>query len=120
MLSQIFWHAQSMLPLVIALGVALVVAVLWLYPSQVRQVAWPWRWVLPALRVTGLLVLTATLLQPAALRLRRAEERAAVLVLVDRSRSMSVTDVGRDPAQLVALADGLGRLPAGARPAATA
>lgn len=120
MFAQIRWHSLSMMPLVVALGAALVLAVVWLYPAQVRQVGRPWRWVLPGLRATALLVLTASLLQPALQRLRRAEERAAVLVLVDRSRSMSVTDATRAPAQLVALADGLGRLPAGTRPAATA
>ena len=119
-MSQIRWHALGMLPLVIALAVVLLVAVSWLYPAQVRQVPWPWRWVLPGLRAAGLLALTASLLQPVALRQRRADERAAVVVLVDRSRSMSVTDAGREPAQLVALADGLGRLPPGVRPGETA
>ena len=113
--AQIFWHAPHLLPLVVALAVAVAAAVLWLYPAQVRRVRRPWRWVLPALRIAGLLVLAVSLLQPAARRLRRAEERAALVVVVDRSRSMSVTDLGRTPAQLVALADGLGRLPPGMR-----
>jgi hypothetical protein len=119
MLAQLLWHSLNMLPLVIALGAALVVAVVWLYPAQVRRVKWPWRWVLPGLRAIGLLVLCTALLQPAASRLRNAEERPAVIVLIDHSKSMSVTDIARSPSELVALADGLGRLPAGARTGAT-
>jgi hypothetical protein len=117
MLGQIVWHSLHMLPLVAALGVALSAAVLWLYPAQVKRVRWPWRWLLPGLRLLGLLVLCASLLQPAILRPRQENERGAVLILVDRSKSMSVTDLNRTPAQLVALADGLGRLPQGVRSA---
>lgn len=115
MLAQLLWHSSNLLPLVIALSATLVVAVIWLYPAQVRNVRWTWRIMLPGLRAAGLLVLVASLLQPAVQRLRRAQERGAVLVLVDRSKSMSVTDVSRDPAQLVALAAGLERLPPGTR-----
>jgi hypothetical protein len=115
MLAQLRWYSPHMLPLAAVLAAAIVTAVLWLYPAQVRRVRRPWRWVLPGLRAAALLALTASLLQPAVQRLRRAGERGAVLVLVDRSRSMSVADVTRTPAQLVALADGLARLPAGAR-----
>ncbi len=115
LVAQIRWNAPHMLPLVVALAVALLAAVAWLYPAQARGVRRPWRWVLPGLRAAALLALTASLLQPVMYRPRQAGERGAVLVLVDRSRSMSVTDVTRSPAQLVALADGLGRLPPGAR-----
>ncbi len=118
--AQIVWHSLHSLPLVVALAVLIALAVVWLYPSQVRRVRRPWRWVLPGLRVTALLVLTAALLQPAVRRLRRADERGAVLLLVDRSRSMAVSDSTRSPAQLVALADAFGHLPKGIRAAAMA
>jgi hypothetical protein len=115
------WQAPWMLPVAIAVGAALIVAVVWLYPRQVRLVRRPWRWVLPGLRAAALLTLAATLARPVALRTAPAEdERGAVLVVIDRSASMGVADAGRKPSALVALADGLGLLPAGsrARPAA--
>ena len=120
LVAQIRFNAPHMLPLVVALAVTLVAAVVWLYPAQARGVRRPWRWMLPGLRAAALLALTASLLQPVVYRARQAGERGAVLVIVDRSRSMSVTDVTRSPAQLVALADGLGRLPPGARAGETA
>ncbi len=115
------WQAPWMLPVAVAVGAALVVAVVWLYPRQVRLVRRPWRWVLPGLRAAALVTLAATLARPVALRTAPAEdERGAVLVVIDRSASMGVIDSGRKPSALVALADGLGLLPAGsrARPAA--
>lgn len=107
----VVWHALRSLPLALGAGVVVVAAVLWLYPAQVRRLGWPWRWVLPALRAAALLALVISLLQPVGMRLKRADERGALLVLIDRSRSMGVVDTGRPPAQLIALADGLGRLP---------
>src|SRR5215207_4168522 len=62
-----------------------------------------------------MLVLAAALLKPALLRPKTADEQGTVVVLVDRSRSMAVIDNARSPAQLVALADGLGMLPPGSR-----
>lgn len=115
MLGQIVWHSLNMLPFVAALGVALSVVVFWFYPAQVRRVRWPWRWLLPALRLLGLLVLCASLLRPAMVLPQQENDRGEVVILVDRSKSMSVTDLNRTPAQLVALADGLGRLPKGLR-----
>jgi hypothetical protein len=120
MLAQLYWNSLHLLPLVGLIAAALIVAVVWLYPAQLRNVPQPWRWVLPALRIVALLVLAAALLQPVAQRLRRADEEGAVLVLVDRSQSMSVADTQRTPAERVALADGLGRLPPGVRPEETA
>src|SRR5262249_31579403 len=54
------------------------------------------------------------------LRPRTAAKQGVVVVLIDRSHSMSVIDRGRTPAELVSLAAGLGALPPGARPEAAA
>ena len=89
---------------------SLVAAVLLLYPAQLGAVPWPWRGLLPVLRLMAVFVLVASMLKPIAMRLATAEERGAVVVLVDRSRSMGVIDNSRTPAQLVALADALGKL----------
>lgn len=120
MQSQVLWNSTRAWPLAAAVAVMAVMAVLWLYPSQVRQLRGPWRWGLPALRAAAVLALAGSLLKPSVLRPKTMDERPAVIVLVDNSRSMSVTDNARTPAQLVALAGGLGRLPreARSRPAA--
>jgi hypothetical protein len=115
MLAQVLWNSPRSLPLAAAVAVVAVAAIVWLYPPQVKGLAWPWRWGLPALRAAGLLALAAALLRPAVMRPKTGQERGAVLVLVDRSRSMAVVDNARSPAELVGLADGLGMLPPGAR-----
>ena len=115
LLAQVLWNSTRALPLALAIGLAVVAAVVWLYPPQVKDLPRRWRLGLPALRAAAALALAASLLKPAVLRPKTVLERPAVIVLVDRSRSMSVTDNARTPAQLVALADGLGRLPGGAR-----
>src|SRR3989442_9116843 len=111
MLAQVLWNSTRALPVAAAIGLAVVAAVAWLYPPQVKLLRGGWRWGLPALRACAALALAASLLKPAVLRPKTAGERPAVLVLVDRSRSMSVTHNPRTPAQLVAPADRLGRLP---------
>ena len=115
MLAQVLLNSPRSLPVAVVAALAVVVAVFWLYPAQVREVRWYWRWVLPGLRAAGMLALAAALLKPAVMRPKTADERGAVLVLVDRSRSMAVADNARTPAQLVALAEGMGRLAPGVR-----
>src|SRR3954466_10309384 len=108
MISQVLWNAPRALPAAVVAGLLLLAAVAWLYPAQVRDLRGPWRWGLPALRACAVLALAASALKPSVLRPKTADERAAVLVLVDKSRSMSVVDNARTPAQRVALASGLG------------
>jgi hypothetical protein len=88
------------------------------YGQQARTLTMPWRWVLPALRVSALVALTISILRPVITRAKSQEEQGTVLVLFDRSMSMSAVDRslaeaperGRVVGQLVALADGLGKL----------
>src|SRR3954466_551419 len=115
MLAQVLWNSTRAWPVAAAVGLAVLAAVSWLSPPQVREVRGLWRWGLPALRAAAALALAAALLKPAVLRPKTADERPVGVVLVDRSRSMSVVDNARTHAQLVALADGLGRVPRGAR-----
>lgn len=114
-LAVVFWHAPQLLPLAAGVLLSLMAAVIWLYPAQLRLVGWTGRILLPLLRTLALAALAVSLLKPVAVRLASAGERGTLLVLVDHSRSMSVVDNQRTAAQLVALADALGRLPAGAR-----
>jgi hypothetical protein len=120
MLAQVLWNSPRSLPLAVAVAIVAVAAVVWLYPPQVKGLGWAWRWGLPGLRAAGMLALAAALLRPAVMRPKTGQERGVILVLVDRSRSMAVVDNARSPAELVALADGLGMLPAGARSGAAA
>ena len=111
LLSQVVWRAVNLWPLAIASAALLLLALLVLYPPQLREVRRTGRIVLPALRLLVALILVTSILKPIAYRAATAEERGAVLVLVDKSRSMGVVDNTRSPAQLVALADALGKLP---------
>jgi len=115
-LCQLYWHAPQLWPVAAGGAAVLLIATLWLYPAQLGRVPWPWRGVLPALRVLAVVALGASVLKPVAVRLATADERGQIVVLVDCSRSMSVVDNARSPAQLVALADALGKLPPNARP----
>jgi hypothetical protein len=105
------WRAPQMLGVALLVGVLIVLAVALLYPSQVRLLPPAWRWTLPGLRCAGLLALALSVARPVAQRNLAEDERGAVVVLVDHSKSMDVTDAQRSPALRVALADGLGRLP---------
>ncbi|HTW93993.1 MAG TPA: hypothetical protein VMD30_04305 [Tepidisphaeraceae bacterium] len=114
-----------------ALGVMLAAAALaaWLYAPQVRALQRPWRWMLPALRVAGLAALAICIVQPVVRRTQAAAENGAVVILVDRSRSMSVRDWRALPAlargnseqadaaaaELVDVADCLGMIPPAVR-----
>jgi len=117
MLSSVLFHSPGLLPIAIVVLFAVVAAVLWLYPGQVRNVNPPWRWIIPGLRMAALLALAISIIKPVVVREKTSEERGSVLILVDRSKSMSVKDAGRTPAQLVAMASGLGRLSSGLRDA---
>jgi hypothetical protein len=103
----------------VAAGAVLVVllAVLRLYPRQLAQGRGlgAGRWILPGLRVLGLAALAAAFVKPVVLRMATSADRGAVVVLVDRSASMGVTDNARSISEQVALCDALGRLPAGLR-----
>src|SRR4051794_27478735 len=103
-LGQVSLQSPQTAPIAICAAALVLAAVVWLYPVQLRDVARPWRWVLPILRGVTVVALAATLLKPVAARPASSAERGSVLVLLDCSRSMSVTDNSRSPAQLVALA----------------
>ena len=85
--------------------------VVWLYPAQLGQVGWPWRGLLPLLRLAAMFTLAISFLKPVAMRLASAAERGSIVVIVDRSKSMNVIDNARTNAQRVALADALAKLP---------
>jgi hypothetical protein len=119
MLASLYWHSPQRLPIALVILAAAGAVTLWLYPPQLRQLDSDTsarglkarRWLMPGLRIGALAALTISLLQPVVLRSKTTAERGAVVVLLDDSRSMSVADTGRTPAQLIDLAAALGRLP---------
>src|SRR3954468_18152978 len=68
MLCQVLWNAPRSLPLAVAVAVVTVLAVVWLYPPQVKGLSVGWRWGLPLLRAGGVLALGVALLKPAVMR----------------------------------------------------
>src|SRR5205085_4676002 len=117
-LANITWSAAEHWPVAL-LGLSLAAggAALF-YGQQARALSLPWRWILPTLRVAALVALAISLLRPVITRAKSTQEQGTVLVLFDRSMSMSAVDRsladaperGRVVGQLVALADGLGKL----------
>lgn len=115
MIALVQWQSPRMIGIALLVGVLVTLAVGLLYPAQTRAVSGAWRWTLPALRIAALAALAVSVARPVAQRTLTEEEQGAVVVLVDKSRSMGVKDQQRTPAMLVALADGLGKIPAGVR-----
>jgi hypothetical protein len=114
-LAQVMWQSPQLAPAAVAMAAVVAAAVLWLYPPQTLGVPRGWRWTMPALRALAAGALTIAVAQPIVLRPRTTARQGAVVLLVDRSRSMSVVDRDRSPAELVALAGGIGALPPGTR-----
>ena len=113
------FESPTLWPLVAAVVAALTLAIAWLYPAQLRG-AGIMGWAAPLLRWVAVVALAVSLVKPVFLQPRSAEQTGAIVVLVDCSKSMSVIDPGRTPAEQVALAGALGRLPAGLRSEAVA
>ena len=118
-LAALHWQYPQAAAVVIPLAVGLSALTVWTYVPQVRRTGRRWAWVLPGLRVAAVVTLAVSLMRPAVTRPRTPGERGPVVILVDDSRSMSVTDTGRPAGERVAVAAALGKLPAGSRDAST-
>jgi len=113
------------LPAALAVAAVALLAIAAFYHPQVRAVPRRLSMLPPLLRLSAMLALAAALLKPAILQTSPAARQGPLLVLIDRSASMSATDrllegldrdgASRITAQLVALADSLGLLPKDAR-----
>lgn len=111
MLAQLQFHSLDLLPVSVALVAAVTAWTLWVYRAQLQDLRPGWRWVLPALRTAAVVALGLAMLKPVIVRPRTVAESGPVVLLLDRSMSMGVTDQ-RIPAERVDLAEGLGLLPA--------
>jgi hypothetical protein len=107
-------YSQS-LPWVLVLLLGLSLLALWVYPGQVREMPRGLVWLLPTLRILAVGAIGFSILRPVVTRPRVGGERPPVVVLFDDSASMGVVDVDRAPAEWVAIAAALGRLPADER-----
>ncbi|HVT88155.1 MAG TPA: hypothetical protein VHD56_04830 [Tepidisphaeraceae bacterium] len=110
MIWRIQWQSPQWIWLVAITLAALLAGVLLIYRGQ-SNFYW-----LPVLRMTALAVLVVSILRPVILTPIRDEQRGIVVVLIDQSKSMSVVDKGRSPAQLVKLAASLGLISESVRP----
>ncbi len=124
MLAVVSWQGAELWPVALMATALAAAGISFLYPPQIGRAVGRWRWALPCMRALALATLAMSILRPVIVRSRTVEEQGAVLVLVDCSASMGVTDrtlVGRGAGeravvgQLVAIADQLGLLPEGAR-----
>ena len=110
MLALVLWQNSKLATLVVALMAMGLAAVLWLYPPALWRARRRWRLLLPVLRAMVIVALGVSLLRPVAARPRDASHRGPIVVLVDQSRSMGVTDSGRSPAEKIGVAEALGML----------
>src|SRR3954468_19173482 len=101
MFQRLLWHSTALIP--IAIGASLLIAgmVVWMYWPQMRRLRGPWRWLVPSLRGVALMVLAISIVRPVIVRPRTSTDRGAIVLLIDRSPSMSMVDNGRTPSQLV-------------------
>lgn len=110
-MAAITWDNLGSLPLAILALLAAASVVVWAYRPQVLMMDGLSRWVLPMLRTVAIVALLASILKPVMATTATQAQRGAVVMVVDTSRSMSLTDARR-PAERVALARSLGQLPA--------
>ena len=104
------WDNFATWPIAALLALAVVACVGWAYRPQVRLLHPAMRWMLPALRVLAMGALLISVLKPILTASRSQAGRGAVLMIVDASGSMAVTDE-RSPSDRIAAARVLGCLP---------
>lgn len=108
LLGELQWQGLNLLPVAVLVAAVGLVAIIWLYLPQLRQMKRIWRWVLPSLRMGVVLAVAVAILRPVVVRQRGAGDGSEILILVDQSASMSARDVYRSPAHLVRQAVALG------------
>lgn len=119
MMALVQWQSPHLIWLTTTALFILLMITAWFYRTQFWLTPSRSVWLLPVLRVSALAALLLSVLRPVIVSAINDQQRGIVAVLVDQSRSMSVIDRGRSPAQLVQLAAALGALPSQARPTNT-
>src|SRR3954471_23923717 len=78
--------------LVVIAGVAVVALTLWAYARRLRGVSGRRPWVALGLRLAAVLLYLLAALRPTVVVLQRIQQTASLVVLVDDSTSMAITD----------------------------
>jgi hypothetical protein len=107
-------ESSKLWPAAVAGLAVLTAAAIWAYPAQLRG-GGLLGWLPLGLRWMALAALALTILRPVLMEPNSSLQSGGVIVLVDCSKSMGVTDRGRSPAERVAVAAALGALPKDAR-----
>lgn len=107
------WRSLSHLPFAVIVAFACAVIIAFLYRSQLRSAHWFWRWTIPAFRTIAVITLIASALRPTLLKPAAPQDLGSIVILLDDSPSMSITDSSWTPPELVRLADSLHILPPG-------
>jgi hypothetical protein len=94
-----------------AAALALAAAMVWLYRRETRARRDLRGWILPALRALAVALAVLMLTGPVLHHRRELDERARVLVFVDASRSMALSDEAMEPARKLLLVHRLGWTP---------
>lgn len=102
--------------LAVVIALALAGAAWWFYRRETRSQEGRSRWLLPMLRSVVVFLLVLMLAGPVLHHRRTVGELARVLVLVDASKSMSVTDDFMEPSRKLFVAAAYGWLREGALP----
>jgi hypothetical protein len=118
------FRAAGLWPVSLLALALLGLAVVAFYGPQARALRSPWHWLLPLLRGAALVALAASILRPVVSTEASPSEQGMVLILLDRSMSMGVTDraaAGASVAQrvrrqqnvgeMIALGEAMGRIP---------
>ena len=122
------FRATDLWPLSLLMLALLGLAIVAFYGPQAKALSRPWQWLLPLLRGSALVALSVSILRPVLSTQQPRAAQGTVLVLVDRSMSMDVTDRtlgaggggddGRTVSEIVSLAQVLGLIPEDRRSAA--
>src|SRR3954468_23732295 len=100
LLAALSMQSLRWLPISVVAAALALAGTWWLYRPQVRLRSRGMRVMLPLVRMMALLALAVALIKPVILRAKTTAEQGTLVVLIDRSASMDVTDINRSAAQL--------------------
>ena len=106
------WHGNLTLWQGLLLAAPLCLLIFWLYQRELKQRKSVLAWLLPALRATALLLLVLMFTGPAVHYRQVFERRSRVLVFVDGSESMTLSDSQMENGRKLQVLDRMGLLPA--------
>jgi len=107
-LDRVFFVQPTPLAITIGIGVALLVWVFFFYARDGSRPSWVWKGLMVTLRLAAIALLAVLIWQPM-LRSQRVERTSSIVaLLVDESRSMSLTDRWQDTKRKADLVKALG------------